>query len=314
LGIILTVCSKNDLENATAGLSHPSGALTQSDFALIKANWDNKDQNILSIAETLNIGLNSLVFIDDNPAERNLVKNSLPEVAVPEISKVEEYIGFIEQGGYFETTSLTADDINRTKMYQQNAQRETLRKSFGNYHDYLLSIEMKALISDFQAFYMERISQLTNKSNQFNLTTKRYTQAQINEIFESPSYIRLFGKLKDKFGDNGVVSILIGKRDNLTLHLDLWLMSCRVLKRDMEYAMMDTLVEACGSYGIETIYGYYYPTPKNKMVQFFYKNMGFALVSEDEQGNTVWEFSIKNYRPKNSVIKIVSEEIYNDER
>lgn len=165
---------------------------------------------------------------------------------------------------------------------------------------------MVGTIKPFEPFYMARIAQLTNKSNQFNLTTKRYTQAEIEEIAENPAYITLYGKLEDKFGDNGVVSVIIGHKEEKVLHIDLWLMSCRVLKRDMEYAMMDSLTAACKKEGIATILGYYYPTAKNKMVQKFYELLGFTLEKEDEAGNTIWCYNIdETYKNKNQVIKVV---------
>ena len=164
---------------------------------------------------------------------------------------------------------------------------------------------MHATIKEFEAVYMARIAQLTNKSNQFNLTTKRYSQGEIEEVAESKEYVSLYGKLEDKFGDNGVVSVVIGEKKGDTLHIDLWIMSCRVLKRDMEYAMMDELVEQCKKAGITTIKGYYYPTAKNKMVQNFYELQGFSKIKEDKQGNTEWEFKISSsYEKKNHWIQV----------
>jgi len=155
---------------------------------------------------------------------------------------------------------------------------------------------------------MERIAQLTNKSNQFNLTTKRYTRAQIEEIAESDRYIDLYGKLEDKFGDNGVVSVVIGRREQDVLHMELWIMSCRVLKRDMEFAMMDELAAASRAAGISTIRGYYYPTAKNKMVCEFYELMGFTKMEEDEAGNTTWEFAVTDsYQKQNQWIRVSEE-------
>ena len=163
---------------------------------------------------------------------------------------------------------------------------------------------MDAVIDDFTPMYIQRITQLSNKSNQFNVTTKRYTTAEMEAVFESSEYIRLYGKLIDKFGDNGVVSVVIGKKDGDTLNMELWLMSCRVLKRDMELAMLDTLVEKCREQGIKTIKGYYYPTAKNKMVKELYGTFGFDKISEDEQGNTVWQMDVDSYEKKCHVIRI----------
>ena len=315
IGIMLNVDSKNEEENALAGLNHPDGVLRPDDFILIKANWEPKSENILTIAKEMNILPESLVFVDDNPAEREIVRTHAEGVSVPEIGSPEQYIRILDHNGYFEVTSLSEDDRKRNEMYKANAQRAAQQASFTDYGAYLKSLQMKAVIRPFEALYMARIAQLTNKSNQFNLTTKRYTQAQIEEVAQNPACITLYGKLEDKFGDNGVVTVLIGHEEadgqeaggvpaEKVLHLDLWLMSCRVLKRDMEYAMMDMLVETCKARGIRRIYGYYYPTAKNGMVRDFYGLQGFEKLRENEQ-ETVWQFEIpEHYEKKNHYIEI----------
>lgn len=304
LGIMLTVCSKNDEENAIAGLNHPEGVLKPDDFIIIKANWENKDRNIANTAAELNILPDSIVFVDDNPAEREIVKAQLAGVCAPTMDSVENYIQTLDRSGFFEVTTFSEDDLKRNEMYKANVQRAAQQASFENYSDYLLSLDMDATIDDFIPMYVQRITQLSNKSNQFNVTTKRYTAAEMEEVFASDEYIRLYGKLVDKFGDNGVVSVVIGKKDGKTLNMELWLMSCRVLKRDMELAMLDTLVEKCREQGIETIKGYYYPTAKNGMVRELYKTFGFDKVSEDEQGNTVWQMNVDGYEKQNHVIRV----------
>ena len=304
LGILLTVCSKNDEENALAGLKHPEGALKPEDFIIIKANWENKDRNIAETASELNILPESIVFVDDNPAEREIVKAQLPGVKAPVMDGVENYIQTLDRSGFFEVTTFSEDDLKRNEMYKANVQRASMSASFENYSDYLLSLDMNAVIDDFIPMYIQRITQLSNKSNQFNVTTKRYTPAEMEAVFASDEYIRLYGKLTDKFGDNGVVSVVIGKKDGSVLNMDLWLMSCRVLKRDMEFAMLDTLVQKCREQNIETIKGYYYPTAKNNMVRELYKTFGFDKISEDENGNTVWQLDIAGYENKNHVISV----------
>lgn len=304
LGIMLTVCSKNDYENAIAGLKHPQSVLCPDDFVAIKANWEPKDKNLVDTANELNILPESIVFVDDNPAERAIARGQIPKMQVPEIDRVENYIKIIDRNGYFEVTNYSQDDAKRVEMYKANAQRAQAQKSFENYEDYLLSLEMSAEILPFCELYLARIAQLTNKSNQFNLTTKRYTLEQIRTASENSDCITLYGKLADKFGDNGVVSVVIGSIKECALHIDLWLMSCRVLKRDMEYAMLDTLVEKCRSCGISTIYGYYYPSAKNAMVKNLFADFGFSLQQSDVQGNTVWSLDISNYKNKNKVIKV----------
>ncbi len=303
-GVMLTVCSKNEEENAIAGLKHPEGILKPEDFIIIKANWENKDRNIEAIASELNIGLDALVFLDDNPAERAIVSSQLPMVAVPEMTAPEEYIKTVDRSHFFEITSFSGDDLKRNEMYKKNAERAAMQSQFADYGEYLTSLQMVGVIDDFLPIYLPRITQLTNKSNQFNLTTRRFTTSEMEEVFADDSYIRLYGKLTDKFGDNGIVSVVIGKMNGDTLDVVLWLMSCRVLKRDMEYAMLDNLVERAIEKGIREIKGYYYPTAKNKMVKELYADFGFTKISEDEEGNTVWSLETAGYEKKNNYIKV----------
>lgn len=307
IGVMLNVNSKNEYDNAIAGLNHPDGSLKPEDFILIKANWEPKSKNIVEIANEMNILPDSLVFVDDNPAEREIIKAQVPGVAVPEIGTPEQYIRVLDHSGFFEVTSVSEDDRKRNEMYKANIQRQQQQQSFGDYREYLLSLQMQGTIKAFEPIYMARIAQLSNKSNQFNLTTRRYTQSDIEQFAANDHYITRYGKLEDKFGDNGVVSVVLGRKDmaEKTLHLELWLMSCRVLKRDMEFAMMDSVVEACKECGITKILGYYYPTAKNAMVREFYALQGFTKIAEDVEGNTTWQFEIpENYEKKNTVIRV----------
>lgn len=304
LGLVLCIDSKNDEANALAGLNHVNCELHPDDFICIKANWEPKDRNFAAIADEIGLLPESLVFVDDNPAERHIVSENLKGVCAPEIGEAHQYIQNLDHGGFFETTYLSKDDLKRNEMYKENAKRAELLSTFSDYGEYLDSLEMKAIIKTFESMYLERIAQLTNKSNQFNLTTKRYTKSDIESMAVDDSYITLYGKLIDKFGDNGVVSIVIGRVEKYVCHIELWLMSCRVLKRDMEYAMMDSLVEKCLGRSVNEIIGYYYPTAKNQMVKDFYQMMGFELVSENE-GNTVWKMNIsQEYKEKNTHIKV----------
>lgn len=312
LGILLTINSKNHEENAISGLMRPDSILKPDDFAAIKANWNSKDINLLETAQEMALLPESYVFVDDNPAERAIIAGQVKGTAVPEIDTVENYIRILDRSGFFEVTSFSNDDLHRNEMYQQNAERMREQAAFSNYEDYLRSLEMKGEIQGFVPAYMSRIAQLTNKSNQFNLTTKRYSQSDIEAAADDPERITLYGKLGDKFGDNGVVSIVIGKIGGDAhdeLHMELWLMSCRVLRRDMEFAMMDELVEKAKTSGIKKIIGYYYPTAKNAMVKEFYALQGFTKISEDNDGNTVWEFNITDdYRKKQHVITVNNKE------
>lgn len=327
IGVMLNVNSKNEYDNAIAGLNHPDGSLHPDDFIVIKANWEPKSRNIADIADELNIMTDSLVFVDDNPAEREIIKSQVSGVAVPEIGTPEQYIRVLDHSGFFEVISLSEDDRKRNEMYKANMQRQKQQQNFGDYREYLLSLDMQGTIKPFEPMYMARIAQLSNKSNQFNLTTRRYTQSDIEQFAADKAYLTRYGKLEDKFGDNGVVSVVIGRKGTMAdtavyqnkdsvkgtvaiedcnvLHLELWLMSCRVLKRDMEYAMMDSIVQACRECGIGTIMGYYYPTAKNAMVKDFYGTQGFTKIAEDAEGNSTWQFTIPDdYERKNTVITV----------
>ena len=311
LGVLLTINSKNEETNALTGLERPDSVLHEEDFVNIKANWNPKSINLIETAQEMTLLPESFVFVDDNPAERAIVEEQVPGVSIPQIESVEHYIQTIDKSGFFEVTSLSEDDFKRTKMYQENIKRSEIQASFADYEDYLRSLEMKGEIHSFAPMYMSRIAQLTNKSNQFNLTTKRYSQADIEAVAEDPDYITLYGKLSDKFGDNGVVSIIIGRidgKDRDELHIELWLMSCRVLKRDMEFAMMDELVTKAKARGVKKLVGYYYPTAKNAMVKDFYALQGFTKIDEDKIGNTTWKFMLNdNYEKKQHVIVVNKE-------
>ena len=305
IGITLNVNSKNEYENAMAGLNHPESTLKPKDFIVIKANWETKDRNLFAIAKELNIGTDSIVFIDDNPAERAMVTASLPETEAPDIGSPENYIGILDRSRFFEVTKLSSDDVKRNEMYRQNAARAAEQTQFADYGDYLRSLNMKAVIRDFEPIYIPRIAQLTNKSNQFNLTTLRISESEMENISKDDRYIRLYGKLSDKYGDNGVITVVIGQKENDKLHIKLWLMSCRVLKRDMELAMLDSLVDTAKAQGIKKLYGYYYKTAKNAMVKEFYGTLGFKKLSETEDSSE-WELDISDYKNKNKVIEVES--------
>jgi FkbH-like protein len=307
-GILLAVCSKNDEEIARQGFEHPDAVLKLEHISCFKANWEPKHENILAIAKELSLGVESLVFVDDNPAERAIVEAQLPGVAVPDVgSDVSRFAAIIEQGRYFETISMSEEDLARGALYQSNAARSQAEAKFADYGEYLDSLEMTAEIDSFKSVYLERIAQLTNKTNQFNLTTRRYTLSQIEAIARDEAYIGLYGRLSDRFGDNGLISIVLGRREQNVLHIDLWLMSCRVLKRDVELAMLDALAECASSVGVGRIMGYYIPTKKNAMVADHYRRLGFGLVSTDpETGATSWVLDLSGYRVRNRHIRALA--------
>ncbi len=304
-GVLLAVCSKNDAETAKEGFSHPDSILKVEDFSVFKANWNPKPGNIREIAAELNIGLDSMVFVDDNPAERALVADQLPEVAVPEVgSDVSRFAEILERERYFELDRLVSDDLNRSAYYTANAQRDSSQAGFQDYGEFLASLEMTAEIAPFSPVYLERITQLINKTNQFNLTTRRYTIAEVEAFARNAEYVTLYGRLADKFGDNGLVSVLVGRTHDTTVELDLWLMSCRVLNREMELAMFDALVEQCQSRGVRKIVGVYIPSKKNGMVARHYENLGFTRVEATSEGHEVWHYQVPTeYSPRTRFIR-----------
>ncbi len=308
-GVLLAICSKNDEEVAKQGFSHPDSVLKLEHFSAFKANWEPKHENILAIARELSLGVDSFVFVDDNPAERSLVEAQIPSVAVPNVgNEVAKYSSIIDAERYFELLSLGKEDLSRARLYEENAQRAQLEQKFANYGEFLDSLEMTAEIGLFNSTYRERIAQLTNKSNQFNLTTRRYTLAEIEATISDGRHIGIYGKLADRFGDNGLVSVVLGTTEGRELHLDLWLMSCRVLKREMEIAMLDSLVERAKDKGVSAIVGYYLPSAKNGMVADHYKKMGFTLVSKDEEtGATIWSLETANYAARSRHIKVLEQ-------
>lgn len=306
LGIMLNVCSKNELDTAKKGFSERKEApLAVEDFICFKANWQPKHINIADIAKEINIGEDSLVFIDDNPAERDIVGKSLPSVSVPFVNCPEDYIKSIDRAGFFEITTFTKDDAKRNEMYKQNVMRATEESSFVDYKDYLVSLNMTGEIGGFTAPHSERITQLINKTNQFNFTTRRYTQGEIDDIISGHNgHISIYAKLVDKFGDNGITSCLIATTVQETANIDLWVMSCRVFKRHLEYAIFDYLVEQCNKNGIKTITASYIESPKNIIVKDFYETLGFKVVSEAPQEKKYIFDVPADYKIKNEVIEM----------
>lgn len=306
LGVMLNVCSKNEEANALAGFARADSVLTRDDFLCFKANWEPKHINIDAIAREMNIGRDSLVFMDDNPAEREIVRTELPEVRVPELAAPEQYVAALDRAGYFEVTTLSEDDKKRNEMYKQNLARAAMEQSFGDYSDYLRGLAMRCETGAFDAAHAERITQLINKTNQFNLTTRRYTAAEVEALIDHPEYITLHGRLIDKFGDNGIVTALIAHKHGTEADIDLWVMSCRTFKRNLEHAMFDRLVELCAQQGVTKLNGVYLPTAKNLLTRDFYATIGFEPVSETPDGAKSFAFTaFDGYVPQNAVMEIV---------
>lgn len=300
-GVVLAVCSKNEEINAKLPFEkHPDMALRLDDIAVFVANWTDKASNLAHIAKVLNIGIDALVFLDDNPAERERVRQMLPQVGVPEVGDDPvSYPAAIAQGGYFETVGLSADDAQRAEQYRANAQRTVAMETIGDYNDYLKSLDMACSIAPFDSVGRTRIAQLINKSNQFNLTTRRYTEAEVAAMQDDPDCFTMQVRLTDKFGDNGMISVVLFRRTTVdgaaAWVCDTWLMSCRVLKRRVEEAVLATVVEAARAEGISKIYGDFIPSPKNAMVEDHFAKLGFAEHGPLEADGARWVLDLAEY-------------------
>ena len=283
-GTLLAVCSKNDHAKAAAAFTdHPESVLRLEDFVAFKANWEPKSENIRQMAAELNLGLDSFVFVDDNPAEIDIVRQFVPEVATlllgPDPS---EYVAQLQDCRFFEPRQITVEDMEKTAAYQSEEKRRALFATVTDMGSYLQSLEMKAGIREFTPVDVQRLAQLINKSNQFNLTTRRRTEADLLALIGDPAHFGFSVRLKDRFGDHGLISIVIAKIAEETLEIDTWLMSCRVLKRQVEDEVLNELVRLARARNCTRLTGFYLRTAKNEMVRDFYRTMGFSLISEDD--------------------------------
>lgn len=303
-GIIICVASKNNEETAKEPFEkHPDMVLKLDDIAVFQANWDTKVDNIRTIQQILNIGFDSMVFLDDNPFERNIVRENIAGITVPELPEdPAEYLEYLYSLNLFETASYSSLDKDRTKQYQVEAQRVSLSKSFTNEADFLKSLNMVSEVSSFTKFNTPRVAQLSQRSNQFNLRTVRYTDADIEALANDPDVIDLSFTLEDKFGDNGLIAVVIMKpQDKETLFVDTWFMSCRVLKRGMENFTLNTMVERAKVAGYKRIVGEYLPTLKNKMVEEHYSSLGFSKIETAETAQ--YELMCEDYNEKECYIQ-----------
>ncbi|HMF77944.1 MAG TPA: HAD-IIIC family phosphatase [Bryobacteraceae bacterium] len=306
-GVILAVCSKNDDHNARLPFcEHPEMVLREADIACFVANWNDKASNLRQIAANLNIGLDSLVFVDDNPFERNLVRQELPMVAVPELPEDPSfYAACLSDSGYFEAVSVTVEDRNRADLYRANADREAVKQNATDITGYLQSLKMELIWKEFDLVSLPRIVQLINKTNQFNLTTLRYTEANVLSMMGDPEVIKLYFRLTDRFGDNGIISVVICKLTaEMDLLIDSWLMSCRVLGRQVEETTLNVVASTGRLLGTRNLIGEYRPTAKNGMVEALYRKLGFDLVSENPDGSSRWTLDVANYRERPSYIRV----------
>lgn len=301
-GIIICVASKNNEETAKEPFEkHPDMVLKLDDIAVFQANWETKVDNIRAIQSILNIGFDSMVFLDDNPFERNIVRENIPGITVPELpDDPAMYLEYLYSQNLFETASYSNADKDRTKQYQVEAKRVSLSKTFTNEADFLKSLNMVSTVSGFTKFNTPRAAQLSQRSNQFNLRTVRYTETDIKLMAKDPDVIDLSFTLEDKFGDNGLIAVVIMKKQDVeTLFIDTWFMSCRVLKRGMEIFTLNTMVEYAKTKGYKRIIGEYIPTPKNKMVEMHYANLGFSPM---ETSSLKFVLELDGYTPKECYI------------
>ena len=300
-GIIICICSKNDEDKAKEPFEkHPDMVLRLSDIAVFMANWETKVDNIRAIQQILNIGFDSMVFLDDNPFERNIVREHIPGITVPELPEdPADYLEFLYSLNLFETTSYSVTDKDRTKQYQIEAERTSYAKTFTNEAEFLRSLEMVSKVEGFTPFNTPRVAQLSQRSNQFNLRTVRYTEADITTMSNDPDVIPTTFTLEDKFGDNGLICVVILKKlDEESLFVDTWFMSCRVLKRGMEDFTLNTVVEKAREQGYRRIVGEYLPTLKNGMVKDHYDRLGFKPLGEG-----LYELDVNEYQNKTCYIK-----------
>jgi FkbH-like protein len=308
-GVILAVCSKNEETIArTPFREHSEMVLKEDHIAVFIANWSDKANNIREIAATLNIGTDSLVFLDDNPVERSQVRQVLPEVAVPELTDdPADYISLLANAGYFEAIGLSEEDLNRAEFYQVNAERVSLQR-VGNLEDYLRSLQMVATISPFYAVGRVRIAQLINKSNQFNLTTRRYSEREVESFENDPAKFCLQIRLADRFGDNGMISVVIFEIGLEEWSCDTWLMSCRVLGRRVEELVLATVATAARKAGAKRLIGTYIPTKKNGLVAEHFAKLGFIRIRELADGQTNWMLDLTNYFAVELPIQLIYED------
>lgn len=303
-GIILAICSKNDEDKAKEPFEkNPEMVLKLDDIAVFVANWENKADNIRTIQQILNIGFDSMVFLDDNPFERNMVREHIPGITVPELPEDPAgYLEYLYSLNLFETASYSNADSDRTYQYQVETLRVSQRQSFTNESDFLKSLDMFAEVKGFDTFNTPRIAQLSQRSNQFNLRTIRYTEAEIAEMSVDSNYACFAFTLSDKFGDNGLISVIILKKvDRDTLFIDTWFMSCRVLKRGMENFALHTIVAYARENGFKRIIGEYLPTAKNKMVEEHFTLLGFTKIAGTETAR--YQMMVDDYNVSECCIK-----------
>jgi FkbH-like protein len=302
-GVILAVCSKNYDEVARGPfLEHPDMALRESDIAVFQANWADKPSNLEAIAASLDIGLDALVFLDDNSAERAQVRAALPMVAVPELPADPAYYPlYLASAGYFEAVAYSQEDAARADSYLSNARRAEVKQQVRDLGEYLRALDMTLDVRAFDEPGRARIAQLINKSNQFNVTTRRYTEADVRVFEQDPAALTLQARLQDKFSDFGMIGVVIARphdSDPEAYDIDTWLMSCRVLGRRVEEGMLEALVALVRNAGRRRLYAHYLPTEKNRMVRELFDLLGFELIAEQKNGGRSYRLNLDDIAPR----------------
>jgi len=309
-GVLLAVCSKNQLENALLPFEkHPEMVLKRGDIAVFVANWNQKADNIREIREALKISFDSMVFLDDNPFERNLVRELLPDVVVPELPEdPADYVRAISELNLFETASFSAEDLKRTELYRAEADRQEAQGNFKSIEEFLQSLDMRITVARFDSFNLPRIAQLIQRSNQFNLTTRRLSETECRALMEDEErWIPLYARLADRFGDHGLISVVILEALEDELAIRDWLMSCRVLARGVEQFMMNRVFEHAKGLGLTRVRGEFIPTAKNGMVKDFFSRFGFSLL-EGNNASSHWSLPTEAYRPADVFIRLLEDE------
>lgn len=297
-GVLLAVCSKNDEAVALKAIrEHPEMLLREEDFSAFQINWADKATNLEVLAERLSLGLDSFVFLDDSPFEREHVRKSAPQVLVPELpSDPAAYARVLMTGGFFEAVTFTPEDRLRAGQYAANRRRETLAAQSRDLGEFLRSLHMEAIFTTGDILGWSRFTQLINKSNQFNLTTRRYTEAEIMAMVADPATLTMQVRLTDEFGDNGMISALICKPEDDDWVIDTWVMSCRVLGREVEQAVLNRLAEEARAIGIRRLIGIYRPTERNGLVAGHYAKLGFTRLATGDEDR--WTLDLAGYAPR----------------
>ena len=310
-GVLLAVCSKNNPDDARAPfLERPEMLLRLDDFAAFVANWDSKDHNLRHIAETLSLGLDSFVFLDDNPVEREVIRRRLPEVEVLALpAEPADYVGALADALVFESSSFTTEDSRRTDLYRSTAAAASGAERAATVDDFLRSLDMQAVLEPIGDANLPRIAQLLGKTNQFNLTTRRMAAEELRELMAEPGFVHMALRLRDRFTDHGLVGVMGALVEEDRLRIDIWAMSCRVIGRTAEATMLSALLRAARARRCEEILGIYIPTAKNISVERLYERFGFSPRGRKPGGAHEFVLRTDDWKEPESFIRVLDDTI-----